>query len=571
MHISKLITSGVLAAALWTPSVALACGGFFCSQSPVDQASERIIFAINDDGTTDMIVQIAYQGNSQDFAWVLPLAQVPDPDKLDTFPELAMMALDTGTGPTFRMHPDCQNYSFEDGANGGSAGSSSADAGAAPDGPVTVYIRETVGPYDVAVIGSDDAKAASDWLQTEGYRISGAMNEYVKLYTAEKMKLLALKLTDKADVSEIAPFRLRVPGDSPNIPLRLTSIAALPEMGIVTWIFANQRYEPMQPGVEVEIDNSKLRWEGYGARNNWKALVARAADDHDGKAWVVEQAGSTKSLRSLISSQPLDPSDERFKAQEALTALIAGKAYMTRLYTRLSPEEMTYDPGFKRSVKGDVAALRELPYVKELCDTAYINERVSPCEFNPCGALGLCRSVDDDNGNKVASCACAPGLTARSVPAADGSYLSEVACIDQQLSFINPGDKDTAGTALPDPCAGFSCGGHGTCVAMNMTPTCECEQGYVAKVTQAASGAGGMKCVEPSEPIPASFYKGRLKPRDLPIGREVRIIEVKSGGGACSVPAVGLGVGRAWSLFGLAGLLLGGGLRRRRARRLAKA
>ena len=65
MKIRHLIASGILAAALYTPSAALACGGFFCSQSPVDQASERIIFAINDDGTTDMIVQIAYQGSSR--------------------------------------------------------------------------------------------------------------------------------------------------------------------------------------------------------------------------------------------------------------------------------------------------------------------------------------------------------------------------------------------------------------------------------------------------------------------------------------------------------------------------
>ena len=36
-----------------------ACGGFFCGGSPVDQSSERIIFALNDDGSTDMIVRSA--------------------------------------------------------------------------------------------------------------------------------------------------------------------------------------------------------------------------------------------------------------------------------------------------------------------------------------------------------------------------------------------------------------------------------------------------------------------------------------------------------------------------------
>lgn len=547
------------------PQPVSACGGFFCSQSPVDQASERIIFAINADGTTDMIVQIAYQGTSKDFAWLLPLASVPDPDKLATFPELAMMALDNGTGPTFRMHPDCW-AAIEDAAGGdfADAGTAAPDSDGGVEPPVTVYIRETVGPYDVAVIGSDDAQAASDWLQTEGYRITAPMGEYIKIYTAEKMKLLALKLTDEADVSEIAPFRLRLPGDSPNIPLRLTSIAAAPEMGIVAWVFADQRYEPMAPAKELEIDNSQLRWGGYPEWTNWKAVVARAVDAAEGKGWVVDQAGKTDDLRNLIISQELEPEDPRYEAQQALKELIEGKSYMTRLYTRLSPEEMTYDPGFKRSGKGDVSAERQLPFVKELCDDNWDNDQLNPCDFNPCGARGLCRVVSSDNGGTVAACACAPGLTARASVVQEGAP-AEISCIDERLSFLNPGDRDTAGEVLPDACAGVSCGDHGKCVTMNMTPTCECDQGYVAHALSTAEGNVPMTCVLPSEPIPDSFYKTRLEPRDLPTGREVHIVEVKTsgGGGFCTVGSTS---GRApfAALAVLGSLAAIAGLRRRR-------
>jgi len=555
--------AALVAAAMWAPSPASACGGFFCSQSPVDQASERIIFAINADGTTDMIVQIAYQGTSQDFAWLLPLASVPDPKKLATFPQLAMMALESGTGPTFSMHPDCQ-WGWQDGAAGGSADAGTATPDASDGGvepPVTVYIRETVGPYDVAVIGSDDAKAASDWLQAEGYRISEPMAEYIKIYTAEKMKLLALKLTDEADVSEIAPFRLRLPGDSPNIPLRLTSIAAMPEMGIVAWVFADQRYEPVAPGKELDIDNSLLRWGGSPEWTNWKAVVARAVDEVDGKGWVVEQAGNTDQLRNLITSQEISPEDPRFEAQQALKELIEGKSYMTRLYTRLSPEEMTYDPGFKRSAKADVSRDRQLPYVKEFCDDDWENDQRDPCDFNACGSHGLCRKVENEDGQLVAACACAPGLTARATGTSDFG-AAEISCIDERLSFLNPGDRDTAGQVLPDACAGFSCGEHGSCVTMNMTPTCECDQGYVAQA-RVSAGTTSMTCVLPSEPIPASFYKTRLEPRDLPTGREVRIVEVKArDSGFCSVRAGS----RAPSIvLGLLGVVAAtAGLRRRR-------
>jgi hypothetical protein len=197
---------------------------------------------------------------------------------------------------------------------------------------------------------------------------------------------------------------------------------------------------------------------------------------------------------------------------------------MTRLYTRLSPEEMTYDPLFKRSTKGDVARSRELPFVPELCDQDFMNDKITPCDFNPCGALALCRNVADDNGTQVASCACAPGLTARAVPAAGGSASTTVSCIDERLSFLNVGDRGPTGDVLPDPCVGVDCGENGACVNMNMTPTCECKTGFVARPRR--SFETPLTCVKPMIAIPASFYGMRMPDRTLPAGREVRIVEV---------------------------------------------
>jgi hypothetical protein len=569
MRLATSLAVVSLATTLIRPAPVQACGGFFCSSAPVDQSSERIIFAVNADGTTDMIVQIAYQGDSDDFAWLLPLAEVPDPDSLATFPELAMMALDSGTGPSFVMDPNCQIWDEDSPSAGGDDGSGDGDGEIAEDAGVSVYIRETVGPYDVAVIGSDNAEATSDWLQTNGYRISGAMNEYVKLYTAEHMKFLALKLTAKADVSEIAPFRLSLKGETPNIPLRLTSIAAVPEMGVVVWIFADQRFAPGGEAREITIDESQLRWGGSPDYYNYKAVVARAVDAVDGRGFVVDQAGSTENLQQLIVSQELDPMDPNYAAQQALKELIQGKSYMTRLYTRLSPEEMSYDPLFVRSKAGDVSAAKQLPYVAELCDDDYTNDQLDPCDFGACGAQGLCRKVTQDDGTLTAACACAPGLTARSVVADDYSPPS-VSCVDERMSFLNPGQKDAAGNVLPDPCAGFSCGEHGSCVSMNMTPTCECQKGYVADARREVSGPGAstsMRCVLPSEAIPETFYKQDLKPITLPTGRDVHVVRVKSsgGGGLCSLEPGARSLGFAGVALGGLGLLA---VLRRRKRRL---
>jgi Uncharacterized protein conserved in bacteria (DUF2330) len=524
-----------LLAVFWASERASACGGFFCNSSPVDQSAERIIFVVNDDGTTDMIVQIAYSGDSKDFAWLLPLANVPDAQRLDTFPEQAMTSLDAQTGPQFTLPPNCTR-AFAGVGGGGFAGGLGGGVPTAvgASGGVSVFIQQTVGPYEVAVIGSEDAEATSEWLLDNGYRITGAMNDFVKLYTEEKMKFLALKLTDTADVTEIAPFRLRLPGDSPSIPLRLTSIAALPEMGIVVWVFGKERFEPAGDAQEVEIAKQDLRWDpnrffNFGGATgpsgtNWYTLVARAADKAQGKAWVVDQAGPTSTLAASINQQMLVPGNPNFEAQQALSQLVAGRPYMTRLYTRLSPEEMTYDPVFKRSTKGDVARVRELPFVAELCDTNAANDNVKPCDFNPCGALALCRDVTDDMGTRVAACACAPGLTARAVPAGALAASTTVSCIDERLSFLNVGDRGPEGDVLPDPCVGVDCGENGVCVNMNMTATCECKAGFVARPR--LSFETKLTCVKPTVAIPSSFYGMRMPDRALPTGREVRIVEV---------------------------------------------
>ena len=55
---------------------ALACGGFFCQNSPIDQNAERIIFTQNRDGTISAYIQIQYTGSAPDFSWILP---IPEP------------------------------------------------------------------------------------------------------------------------------------------------------------------------------------------------------------------------------------------------------------------------------------------------------------------------------------------------------------------------------------------------------------------------------------------------------------------------------------------------------------
>src|SRR5688572_11582036 len=97
---------------------AQACGGFFCSQQqPVNQAAERIIFADNGDGTITAVIQIMYEGPSENFSWLLPISNVPREGELGVASNLAFSRLQAATNPqynlTTRVEGSCRQQDFE--------------------------------------------------------------------------------------------------------------------------------------------------------------------------------------------------------------------------------------------------------------------------------------------------------------------------------------------------------------------------------------------------------------------------------------------------------------------------
>lgn len=557
--------SAVTAFSVMAPTTARACGGFFCGQQPVDQTAERIVFRLNGDGTTDMIVQISYSGTAEDFAWILPTASVPTLESLGTFPQLALNGLDTQTAPRFIPPDDCFNNFLRSasGVPNAEVDDSTMD--------VNVLLRAEVGPYDVAVVNSEDPNALVAWLRANDFRVTSPMEPYIRVYTQEGMNFLALKLRRGQDVSDIQPFRMGLNGESPSIPIRLTSVAAEPEMGIAVYILADRRFGPAN-WADLLIDDRDIVWSPTRAGTNWTALVSRGADAFGGHGFVTEFAGATAPLAEAARQSPTF-GDDQIEAQAALTELLDSAPYISRLYARLSPEEMTLDPVFRRVSGGDVSNQRQLPrYVggDDVCmgDDGFVfpflqggGAGVSVCDFASCGPGGTCRETVGPDGQTYAGCACAPGAAARAYTGPNGQVA--VTCQDLRLSFLNPGDRETPDSEpLPDPCLGVSCGEHGRCVNINMATTCECDQGYVAiGQSQFVDGQSqrNVSCQAPQQGVSRRFYdEVRLPalPAELPGGREVSVPPVvRHGSCAISPRSVDLSSG-VFVLLGLLGTLV---------------
>lgn len=529
----------LLAITTLRPPAAEACGGLFCGQpqplqqqQPVDQRAERILFRVNDNSVT-MVVQIAYTGSAQDFAWVLPLGQVPDKKSLKVFPQRGLNALDANTSMRFIMPACFAPPGLPQAVPGVAASAPTAGAGgsaAAP--PVTVHFEEEVGPYDVAAVESEDPMALYTWLLDNGYNVNETMLPYIRIYTSEGMKFLALKLQRGKDTTDIEPLRFDLPGTTPSIPLRMTSIAAEPEMSILVFVAADRRYDAAN-WPQVEIENDEISWRiNFGRlQTNWEALLARSIDAAGGQGWVTEFAGPAKPIVDMWTFSMFGTAEETEDIEQLLD-LIETAPYITRLHTRLSAEEMTLDPVFKRVTSVDVSNTRQLVREVDGVDQCGMAMQGDPCAFTSCGAGGLCRPVMIA-GRLQPACACLEGSSARTTiappagtPMGTQGVADEpsVACQDLRMSFANPGDM-VNGVAAGDPCLNFDCGAKGSCVAVNMTPTCVCDRGFVAVGGLESDGTRTTGCVKPMVEVPANFYNQRLPdlPQDLPGGRTMAV------------------------------------------------
>jgi hypothetical protein len=504
----------LVAASQLAATDAAACGGFFCSSGPVDQAEESILFEVEEDGQISTVVQVTYNGDPGDFSWVIPVPEVPE---LDVVPALTLDILNQWGQPRIIPRPStydsCEDWEDYPTSGYGCGPTAPAYENAGPgegegEGePPAVDIVELprIGPYDeIRVVSSNDPQELIGWLNTNGYIITPAMEPLVVEYVSEGQKFLALKLAPDAGVQDISPIKFTCPGEFPTIPLRLTAVAAEPDMRILVHVAAGETYQPMNYQ-RVNIDTNMVRSDLWGWRTNYEQVIAYQVDQAGGRGFVVERAGDAAPVRESIAS--VNPSnDDEEAAQSYLVGLLTRRPVLTRAYTRMSASEMSDDPSFApggEEVNGDIDLSNRAPV--DVCDPHLDMEPT--CGFTYCGRDARCGvSASGREG-----CLCPEGKVARQV--FEQTQFNAVAVINCQDPI-----EDLIGTPdqLGNPCDGFSCGDFGTCVPVNGFPTCDCDDGYTAVTDE--SRPGGVLCDETAETFDVDRFSQEVVIGDPPAG-----------------------------------------------------
>ncbi|HET6339774.1 MAG TPA: DUF2330 domain-containing protein [Polyangiales bacterium] len=330
MMMSKLspwiLGSAALASALAVCPRALAFGGLWTSASSassangaIKQSSERIILVDNPDSTVTAIVQVEYEGPSEEFVWIIP---VPGKPTVGVSSSRVFERLDAATAP---------QYWVEESIEGACSREAEPDAGSSSNEPVdptsvVTVDRGSVGPYDYVTIAvdsgaADAAAVATEWLAANGYASTSLANELLGSYLKEGSNLLAFKLKQGTDAGAIRPVVLRYDSELPTIPIRLTAASASDDMDIQVWVVGPSQAVP-DNYESLVINDARIDWQsarkfqvgtlpsgGVGPfgeyvskPNNYAAVITAAANEADGRGFVTELAGPASQFRDKVWS-----------------------------------------------------------------------------------------------------------------------------------------------------------------------------------------------------------------------------------------------------------------------------
>ena len=306
MQMQYAIRLGLLAliSAMSHTMPASACGGLFCQNIPVDQAGEQILFHEDGEYVTAM-VRILYEGDAEDFSWVVP---VPDTPKLKTGADTFFDELDNSTQPIFTLNRDgdggCPFGASDAGSSTSGSPASSVSTDDAENGGVNIEQELSVGPFEIQIVSSSNPNEMTTWLQDNNYDLSSRGEELITPYVNDGMKFVAVKLRSGQSSGSIQPLIMKYKSRKPMVPIRLTAVAAMEDMGVLVWLVSDARGVP-DNYLHVVPNYTKLNW-FTGPRNaygSYQSLITDAMNEAGGQGFATDYAGNIdSSITGFMSS-----------------------------------------------------------------------------------------------------------------------------------------------------------------------------------------------------------------------------------------------------------------------------
>ncbi len=299
-YLRRITVAGMLAGIGFLPTTSSACGGFFCQLVPINQAAEQIVFRQDGNQVTAM-VQIQFQGDPSDFSWVVP---VPSTPQYELGSNTIFTDLESATRPQFNLQQEgfgCP-ANFPLASPDATVDASVAESADSSSG-VVIESMQDIGGYTVTLISGDNAESISQWLLDNNFDLTSQGADLLAPYVEEQMKFVAVRLQQNRGTGSIQPLIMKYESEKPVIPIRLTAVAALEDMGVLVWLLGDARAVP-ENFLHVTPNYTRLDWFN-GTRNayaSYQTLITEAMNEAGGQGFATDYAGRFDNLEASLSS-----------------------------------------------------------------------------------------------------------------------------------------------------------------------------------------------------------------------------------------------------------------------------
>ena len=358
LRICRLVFFVVICVFGIIPEVLAFCGFYVAgADTQLYNQASQVAIARNGDQTV-LTMASDYKGDVADFALVVPVPTILQPEQVQIVEFELLTRLDAYSAPRLVEYPapSCQELiDLFFGLTTVSALDASGSEVTAQG--VTVESSFTVGEYDIIILSAQESDGLETWLQQNNYQIPAGASEVLQPYIRQGMKFFVAKVNlaefNEAGFQSLRPLQISYESRRFMLPIRLGMVNAEVEQDLIVYLLSSKGQTEVVNYRTVKVPTD-INVPGFVENNFgevYEAIFQKAHEEASSAvfleyAWNLNVKCDPCSARELTLDELQNLGASWIRPSTDQWQLYEGDVFLTRLHVRYDRETFPEDLSF---------------------------------------------------------------------------------------------------------------------------------------------------------------------------------------------------------------------------------